>query len=225
MTRLRVLLVHSAALGIILWGMRRTGERPQVLFYAVFVDYGLRLLTIEAMGRMLRGEWLRALAPVVPYLSSRPEPGRTSYPVTVGQNGPAAGLGAYFAVLAFVAFLAFVLMHVDADRELDVDLATALRDVGGGVLFGALYWSESLAARSILVDPSASRPVNFGYNSREITVLALAALTGGAIVMFRQSAGLPPSGWVIAGPLLAWRFLYDVLAGFAQVKAEGRRRG
>jgi hypothetical protein len=222
-TRFRVLLVHSVALAIILWGMRRTGERPQALFYAIFVDYGLRLLTIETMARVLRGEWLPALAPAVPYLSSRPEPGRQSYPVRWGDNGPAAGLSAYLLVMTFVAALAFVLMHVNADQELDVDFATVLRDLGGGVLFGALYWLESLAARSILVDPSASRPVNFGYNSREMTVLALSLLAGAVVVVVRQGMDLPASGWAVAGPLLAWRFLFDVTLGLQLVKSEVRR--
>ena len=100
--------------------------------------------------------------------------------------------------------------------------ADALRDIRGGLLFGALYWSESLAARSIVIDPAVSRPINFGYNSRELTVLAFSVLTGAGIVVFRQSSGYPASAWVLVGPLLAWRFLYDVLQGFQLAGAEER---
>jgi len=226
MTRFRVLLVHTVALVVVLWGLERSGARPHVLLWAVLVDYGLRLLTIEAMCRIMRGDWGPALEPVALGLSSRPEPGRRSAPITWGDHGPAAGLSAYVLVLACAVFCAFVLMYVDSSQRLDVDPATALRDALGGLLFGGLFWLESLAARSILVDPDASRPINFGYNSRELVVFALTVLTAAVVVVVRQANGYGASAWAVVAPMLVWRYLFDVRLGLQLVKRdEGSEKG
>ena len=53
---------------------------------------------------------------------------------------------------------------------------------------------------------------NFGYNSKEVTILALAVLTGAVVVMIRQNMQLEASGWTVMGPLLCFRFLDDLWA-------------
>lgn len=60
--------------------------------------------------------------------------------------------------------------------------------------------------------PKAPPETNFGYNTRELTVLAFAVLTAGAVVVLRQSMDLPATGWTVLAPLLAWRALYDLFA-------------
>jgi hypothetical protein len=56
-----------------------------------------------------------------------------------------------------------------------------------------------------------------------VTILAFATLTAGAVVVVRQTNGLAASGWAILGPLLAFRFLYDLFAGLQLAKARAPR--
>ena len=86
-----------------------------------------------------------------------------------------------------------------------------------------LYWLQSLLAGTTVIDPDASREVNFGYNTREVTILAFATLTAGLVVVVRQANGLAASGWVLLGPVLAFRFLYDLSAGLQLAKARAAR--
>jgi hypothetical protein len=55
-----------------------------------------------------------------------------------------------------------------------------------------------------------------------MTILALATLTAAAVVVYRQSRGLSASGWVLLGPLLAFRFLYDLFAGLQAAENSAR---
>jgi hypothetical protein len=86
-------------------------------------------------------------------------------------------------------------------------------DVQWAAVLGLMYWVQSLASRTIVIDAGASREMNFGYSTRELTVFAVAVLTAGGAVMVRQIAGKPATGWVVLGPLLAFRFLFDLAAG------------
>ena len=81
-----------------------------------------------------------------------------------------------------------------------------------------IYWLESLAARSTVVDPQAPNEVNLAYNTPEIVVLAFATLTAAVIVVFRQTHDLGSSGWVLLGPLLAFRAIFDFNAARRQVR-------
>jgi hypothetical protein len=107
----------------------------------------------------------------------------------------------------------FILGNVNANHELDLDAGIFLHDLAWGVALALLYWFQSLASKNLLIDPEASREVNFGYNTRDVTILAFATLTAGAVVVVRQMLKLPASGWAVLGPLLAFRFLYDVTSG------------
>jgi hypothetical protein len=78
-----------------------------------------------------------------------------------------------------------------------------------------------LATRTIVVDPNAAPEINFGYNTREVTVLAFAVLTAGAVVVVRQGMELPPSGWAVLGPLLAWRAIFDFSSAVQMRKRTG----
>jgi hypothetical protein len=102
-----------------------------------------------------------------------------------------------------------VLIHVNSDKQLSLDMTTFERDVLWGLAIGLVYWAEGLATRTIVMDPNAPVETNFGYNTRDVTILAFAVLTAGLVVAVRQEMDLPASGWAVLGPLLAFRALYD----------------
>jgi len=208
-----VVIANFVSLAVVVAGIVRSGERTQVLLYAFILDYGLRLLTIDAVTGILRQRPLGRLAGMASFVCSPPAPGQPSHPVTEEGSGRPVGPGAYGLVVAFLASLAFVLGNVNANHEVDVDLATVLADLRWAVALALMYWIQSLASRSTVIDPTASREINFGYNTRDLMILAFATLTAGAVVVIRQSQKLPASGWVMLGPLLAFRFLYDLTTG------------
>ena len=213
MPALFVMLAHIVTLAVVVAGIVRSGQRTQVLLYAFILDFSFRLLTIHAITRILRQKPSGRLSWVMSLVCSPPAPGQLSYPMTEEESGRPVGPGAYAAVVALLAFFAFVLGNVNADRKLDVDLATLLGDLRWAVAFGLFYWVQSLASRGTVIDPAVSREINFGYNTRDLTILALATLTAGGVVVFRQAHNLPASGWAMVGPLLAFRWLYDVVTG------------
>lgn len=137
--------------------------------------------------------------------------GQQSHPIRRGEEAtaPPGSFATYLVVMIALTFFTFVLIHANAGQELSVDARDFYHDLRWGALIALLYWSESLASRSIVIDPHARRETNFGYNTREVTVLALALLTGAVVVMVRQARELDASGWAILAPLLVFRALYD----------------
>ena len=207
MMTLFLLLMHAAGLVFAIFSIQQSGERPQVLLYAFILDYVLRLTTIATVS-------MPAFRMAMPFITRPPHANQQSSPVRRG-DGPGSvpgGFGTYLVLMAALTFFAFVLVHANEDQELSLDLRTFEQDLMWGILLGLVYWSEGLATRSIVIDPTARPETNFGYNTREVTVLALAVLTAGAVVAARQQMGLPASGWAVLAPLLAWRTIYDFSA-------------
>jgi hypothetical protein len=84
-------------------------------------------------------------------------------------------------------------------------------------LIVVLVHIAGLALTIFTIIKSGDRPqvlfyafISIGYNTREVTVLAFATLTAGLVVVIRQAKGFSSSGWVVLGPLLAFRFLLDL---------------
>jgi hypothetical protein len=147
-----------------------------------------------------------------------PAAGQQSHPVRQGEGGPAAPLGTYLVLLAVLLFFAFVMMNVNADHEISLTMAVGLEDLWWALLIGSIYWINSLLTRTMVIHPRESVSTNFGYNSKEVTILALAVLTGGVVVGVRQNMGLDASGWTVMGPLLFYRFLYDLSASLQSIR-------
>jgi hypothetical protein len=218
---LAIVLGNLAALAGAVFGVVRSGERPQVLLYAFIYDCVLRLFTIETLTQPFsRYGWLTRVAPLI---SSPPADGQQSSPFIDEETKRPIGFGGYVVVIAFLAVLTFVLSHVNAEREIEIDLTSFSSELRWGLALGLMYWLQSVASRAIVIDPGASREINFGYNVRELVVFAFAVLTAGAVVMIRQIAGRPPTGWVVLGPLLAFRFLFDLLLGLRLAKTRAPR--
>ena len=211
MRALAIVFANLAVLAGAVFGVMRSGQRPQVLLYAFIVDYVLRLLTIETLTGALRDDgraWLRRL---VPLLSSPPTAeGPASHPFVDEQTKRPVGLGGYVVVTAFLAVMTFILSHVTARHDVEIDLPTFVNDVRWAAALGVVYWVQCLASRAIVIDPAASREINYGFGSRDLIVFMLAILTAAGVVALRQASGRPPTGWVVLGPLLAFRFVFDL---------------
>jgi hypothetical protein len=203
--------VQVVALVVAVWGSLRSGERPQVLIYAFVVEYLFRVAAIAWFAHALASRHRSVLSDLAPFVCRLPRAGERSAPLTRQHAGGApAGAWTYVWVVLFLGALAFVLSHVNADKKLDVDGQMIGSDVMWGFALATTYLAQSLFTRALVVDPDASPPVNLGYNTRELTLLACAVLVAGVVVMIRQANGLPASGWVLFGPLIAIRFVYDV---------------
>jgi hypothetical protein len=194
-------LAHAAGLALTVWTIVRSGDRPQVLLYAFILDYCFRLATVYVLSRHAP-----ALAP---HLSSPPSADDRPAPLRYEGSNAAVGWAGYAVVTLFLSALAFVLAHVDQHKEIDVDLATALDDLRWSIRLAAIYWVQGLVTRTTVLDPDAPNEVNLAHNTREVVVLAFATLAAGLVVAFRQANNLGSSGWVLLGPLLAFRALFD----------------
>ena len=166
-----------------------------MLVYAFILEYGLRLATVFAMTRALAAREDSLLLRLAPLISRLPPASAESQPIRYEGSQQAAGPGAYFFTVIFLAFLAVVLGNVNADRELDLDAIRFEQDLQWASGLAIIYWVQSLLTRTTVIDPKARWDVNVGYNTRELTVLAVAVLVAGMVVVVRQANDLPASGW------------------------------
>jgi hypothetical protein len=206
---LKTFIIHAAGLALTVLGILQSGERPPVLVYQFIFAYALRLVTIRLMQQAL-ARHSPALTASVAALTMPPAPGELSLPLRDEVSQKLVGFPTYLVMLLFMATLAFVLTNVNARHEIDVDAGALVRDVSWAGVLAALYLVEGLMSRTIVFDPAASIETNLGYNNRDLTLLAFAVLGAGAVVVVRQMAGHTSSGWVVLGPLLVSRFLFDL---------------
>ena len=206
---MNVFIVHAVGLALTVLGIVRSGERPPVLVYQFILAYTLRLVTIRLMQQAL-ARHSPALTASVAALTMPPAPGELSLPLRDEVSQKLVGFPTYLVMLLFMATLAFVLTNVNARHEIDVDAGALVRDVSWAGVLAALYLVEGLMSRTIVFDPAASIETNLGYNNRDLTLLGLAMLGAGAVVVVRQMTGRTSSGWVVLGPLLVCRFLFDL---------------
>lgn len=208
---------HLLSLALAVYTTRSSGVRVEVLLYAFVIDYLFRLGTIQFLyGELKRGE-ASSVSALAPYVSRRPAPDQESHPLQDGEGGPPARLGSYLVVMAICAFFAFILANVDADREIRLTPGSAVEDLSWALLIAAIYWVNGLLTRVIVIHPAEPLARNLGYNTREMTILALAVLTGGLVVAYRQNAGLEQSAWAVMGPLMGFKFLYELWASLDTV--------
>ena len=207
-----IVAVHLAGLALAVAGVIRAGDRAQVLVYAFILEYALRLATVFALTRALATDGASLLSRLAPLICRLPTTATESQPIRYEGSQQAAGPAAYAFTVAFLAFLAFVLGNVNADRELDLDLARFEDDLQWAAGLAIVYWVQSLLSRTTIIDPRARWDANVGYNTGEITILALSVLFAGAVVVVRQANDLPASGWTVLGPLFVFRFVYDLYA-------------
>jgi hypothetical protein len=151
-----------------------------------------------------------ALGALVSAVSTPPDPGERSSPLTHEETGRPVAFPGYLIIVSFLAVVAFVLANVNARKQLDLDGAMLVRDLRWAGGLAMIYWAQGLASRTIVIDPGESRELNLGYNAGDLRLLAFAVLAAGATAVVRQTAGMAGSGWVVLGPLLGVRFLFDL---------------
>ena len=205
-------------MALAIYTTRASGLPVTILLYAFLIDYALRLGTIQLLHGALSSRTPTPLSAIAPLVTRQPAPGQQSYPMTQGEGGPAAAIGAYLLLLAVLLYFAFVLMNVNADHEMSLTLNVGLSELGWATLIAVIYWINSLVTRTIVIHPREPAARNFGYNSKEVTIVALAVLSAGVVVAVRQNMGLDASGWTVMGPLLFFRFLYDLLTSLQSVQ-------
>jgi hypothetical protein len=207
---------HLLSLALAIYTTRRSGVPADILLYAFLIDYALRLGTIQVLHAAAAAGRDTFSAALAPYVSRLPARGQQSHPVREGEGGPPARLGAYVVVLIVCSFFAFALMSVNADQQIDLRRVAGPEDMQWALLIGVIYWANALLARTLVIHPDEPVTRNFGYNSKEVVILALAVLAGSVVVAIRQNMNLDASPWTVMGPLLFFRFLYDVSASLAR---------
>lgn len=207
---------HLLSLALAIYTTRASGVPVQILLYAFLIDYLLRLGTIQILHAAITAQRDTFLLALAPHVSRLPRAGQQSRPVRDSEPGSPARLGTYFVVLGACAYFAFVLMNVNADRQIDMRMAGAAANLKWAALIGVIYWANALLTRTMVIHPNEPLTHNLGYNTKEVTVLALAVLSGALVVAVRQGMNLDASAWTVMGPLLFFRFLYDVSASLAR---------
>jgi hypothetical protein len=152
-----IIAVHVAGVALAVAGVIRAGDRPQVLVDAFILEYGLRLATVVAVTRALAARDDSPLLRVAPFICRLPPVGAKSQPIRYDGSRQAAGPGAYFFTVLFLAFLAFVLGNVNADRELDLDAVRVEQDLQWASGLALVCWMQSLLARTTVIDRAGRR--------------------------------------------------------------------
>ena len=180
-----------------------------MLVYAFILEFLLRLVTIRLALLAFASNTLTSLASA---FTASPAPGQRSYAPVYEETRQPIRFSTYIVVVVALGVMAFVLVNVGADHQLHVDADTLIGDLRWAGWLALTYWLEGLIDRTITIDQSADATLNFGYNARDLAILAFAVLTAGAAVVARQMSGLNDSGWVVLAPLIVVRFLFDLSA-------------
>ncbi|MEW6689539.1 MAG: hypothetical protein AB1452_10675 [Pseudomonadota bacterium] len=199
-----VLLTHVVSAGVMLGLLPWAEESPRPAIYGLFVSYFYRLATLAVLLPLHdAGGFGKRL---VRSLSRPPHPERPSYQVTVGEGARAVPgrFGAYLFVLAVLAFFSVIEINV-AKQEFATPMRVFGHELRQGLWLGLVWWVLDLFDRRITLRFDQGVALNLGYNSAEITVLALTVLTGGV------ASAMMETPWPYFIALLAWKTLYDVL--------------
>lgn len=202
---------HLTALGLSFFWYDTRQDDPRVFFYAYILTSLLELFALAAFLRIHAGApgWLQEL---LERITRRPAGGEVSQPVMV-EGGGAAGLGGLSFAFGVVIFFGFILANVNSAKELDVTWPQFSAELAGALPLCLLYLLETFWGRGIVVDFQAGPEVNYGYNSSQLTFLALAVLASGALMVVVQDRLDHSTGWVVLGPLLFFRHGILILQG------------
>ena len=122
----------------------------------------------------------------------------------------ATSLTSILLLIGGLALFAFMLAHVNQDKELDFNFATFSEEMALAAALTLIYVLETLVLRDTALDLDQPEAVNFHYGSQRITVLAFAVLFAGAAIAFLQATGKEISPWVLMGPLIVLKHGFDL---------------
>jgi hypothetical protein len=211
LSRIAFITPHLTALGLSVFWYGSRQDEPRVFFYAYILTCLLEILCLAFFLRLYPGapRWLRAL---LERHTRRPRAGEVSQPYIV-QGGGAAGLGSILVAFGIIAFFGFILANVNSAKELDVSRAQFLLELARAAPLCLIYLLETLIGRGLVADFWAAPSRNYGYNSSQLTYLALAVLSSGALMVMVQDRLDHSTGWVVLGPLLFFRHGLLILQG------------
>jgi hypothetical protein len=218
-TRTRAILANVIALALTLGTVLLTGMNPRVLLFAFILTYMGQLILLDLLLRIHRRHPSEGTLRILRWVTRAPLPGQIPAPLVEEKSGKAQRLGGYLLVWGCLTLFAFILAHVNADRELDFAWPGFAGELAWACLLTAVYLGQDLLARSLVVDFKSSAETNFGYNSSEVGMLGCAVLLAAAFVVVRQSMGAGSSAWVVMGPLVAMRHVGDLFTDIRAVKA------
>ena len=197
-------------LGLVVVGVEYYNQNPRIFIYAFLLSYTMKLLTIEGILLIYEERCLPFAKPLLPYISKNPPPGAVSNPFIEETSKKPIKLPGYLLLMvgAFIFFI--LLLHVNKHHELDFKWRNFFIEMGWGCLLGFVWWIGDILSKTIIIDTTAPREINYGYNNREVVILAFAVLLGALAIMIFQMRGKNPTPWVIYGPLLVIKQMYDM---------------
>jgi len=198
--------IHSFWTGVMVGTLLCSGEHPGALFFACLFNYLYRILVL----------WSLSLgpssSPLIGLLTRPPGPHDAHLPMKENDRGGApAQVWAYFALLAFLGYVGFILAHSVSTTELDVDLRGGLAELGAASWLALLWLVQDVTGRRLVMDPKEALAHNLGYNGGETGVLALTVLTGAFLLMIGEGLfNMARTPWWMVGALLFYRWLQAV---------------
>ena len=200
---------NTLSLGIILGTALASRQDPRVIVYSFILATFARYLTVGWLCAKARSMDPGSRKNLYRFCSP-PVPGQYFFPLVDSNTGKIQGLGAYFMVLGFAAFLSFVLMNVDSHGRIKTPESEWLIELAWSSFYAGIYWMKDLLGRNYTLDLSQSLENNLGYHESALALMAVSVLVGAPFVMYSQAHHLGPSGWVVCGPLLVLRYACDL---------------
>jgi hypothetical protein len=210
MKNILLVIWNLVLLGLVILGVEYYDQNPRILVYAFLLAYTLKLLTIEGILLVHEERIFPFTAGLLPYMSKNPPPGIVSQPfIEEGSNKPIK-LPGYLLLMGGIFFCIIIMLHVNKRHTLDFEWGVFFREISWGAFLAFFCWIGDVITRAIIIDVNASREINYGYNNREVVVIAFAVLLGALAVMVFQMRGQDPTPWVIYGPMLVLKQFSDM---------------
>ncbi len=214
MRRLKLVTGQVFTLSVVIGSLCYGELNARVLSFAFILLTLARLLTVQSMNQLVRLEY----ADLVEFLQDRffGSPPHNAPPPYYrdGETGKPVGFKAHLLILISIFGTAFLLMHLDAKRELSFSASTFFDEMGWAAFLASVYWLSDLFAQDIIFDATRPGIDNLAYNNRSLTILAIAVLICAALIVVFQSQKMAPNPWLFYGPVLVLVHLTGLWRGF-----------
>ncbi len=214
MRRLKLVTGQIFTLSVVVGSLYYGELNARVLSFAFILLTLARLLTVQFMNQLVRLEY----GDLLEFLQDRffrPPPRNVPPPYyTDGDTGKPVGFRAYLLILVSIFGTAFLLMHLDAKRELSFSASTFLAEMSWAVCLAAIYWVSDLVSQDMIFDAERPGIDNLAYNNRSLTILAFAVLMCSVLIVLFQSQNMATNPWLFYGPVLALVHLTGLWRGF-----------
>lgn len=200
-----MLIGQVFSISIILATFHYTGNDPRVMVYTFVLLALARFTMVEALLALYK--WVGLARPYLSYFCSPPRTkAKPNLIYEKGTDKPAGDWG-YFGAVIFLGTIVFFLIDTqDHDMTLE-KWGVAFKWV---LIYTTVYWIQDLFNRITIIDFKKQHIVNLAYNMGNVIVLFIAVMIGFILFAYFAHGNIPPSSpWIIAGPLLVVKHLYD----------------